>query len=560
MLNVMSVFEHQRLTVSEFQFASDFDWLLEQGFVGFAIVRQQGQWQLSVRHYIGVIRLPSGVMLEILPKIAPSAQSNESRGGQHNTARQLQANGQIENSRLIEGSRAWVQRMLTELTAPEGQYQGHSHPINSDGKYHESSLANPGSDSNNSSQETTKSPSSLKHRQLQASGQFSEHLQPLTKSVPPLPEWLLSQFIALLAHYSPQQQYQPRQQDSASLQGKLLIKQQLQRNAHQPYRFVSEISHFVPDSLSNRFIKQAWQPLFALILSHSVTNVPDHQGSAAALRGDKSNGPYSPSTQALNWSMQARRIQQQWQAVRLLTAGERSQLIDSYHQALKEVSTAPMSLQRRQTAIKLLKMAYWLLSSTQSVSSAGVVLASDSSPYVQHNAQTLSVCLFINMNHAFEQWVSLKLGQYFTQLNQGFEVQYQPKRPWLIDDESDICLTMVPDIVVRQNHYPSHVIDIKWKAIASSADISANDAYQLVAYAQAFAVNQVWLVYPYYPNVTDYPNVTGRSDSAAKMPKCLRPQLDNKAAQGLTIWLIAFDIMTGKIQSLPNERGHQKGW
>ena len=554
MLKVMSVLEHQRLTVSDFQFASDFDWLLEQDFVGFAIVRQQGQWQLSVRHYIGVVRLPSGVMLEILPKIAPSAQQDERSGGQQHAARPLEATGQLESIGQIEttdqikSSRAWVQRMLTELTAPKRQYQRQSDSIKSNGEPHETSLANYGSGRNDFSDKAPSDSAPLKHRKLQASGQFSEHLQPLTMSPPPLPEWLLSQFIALLAHYPPQQQYQPRQQDSASLQGKLLIKQQLQRNAHQPYRFVSEISHFVPDSLSNRFIKQAWQPLFAMILNQSMTDASDQQGSAAAMRMDKSSGPYSPSTQALNWSLQARKIQQQWQAVRLLTARERRQLLDSYHQTLKEVSIAPMSLQQRQTVIKLLKLAYWLLSSTQSVSSAGVVLASHCSPNSPHRTQTLSVCLFINMNHAFEQWVSLKLGQYFTRLNQGYDVQYQPQRPWLTDDKSDICLTMVPDIVVRQNHCPSHVIDIKWKTIASGADISANDAYQLVAYAQAFAVNQVWLVYPYHPNAT------GVSDNDLKTPRCLRPQLDNKAAQGLAIWLIAFNIMTGEIEGLPNER------
>ena len=72
--NIITVFEHQRLTARDFLHTSDFHWLLTQEFAVFTIKRKQGQWQLKVGHYIGIVLLPSGMTLELLPKLHPSTQ------------------------------------------------------------------------------------------------------------------------------------------------------------------------------------------------------------------------------------------------------------------------------------------------------------------------------------------------------------------------------------------------------------------------------------------------------------------------------------------------------
>ena len=100
----MSVFEHQRLRVDDFAQASDFAWLMAQELAVFTLKRQRRQWQLNVGHYIGIVMLPSGITLEILPKPIASAQ--------------------IDNAvpaDSLRQTRQWLQGMLTDLRIPENR-------------------------------------------------------------------------------------------------------------------------------------------------------------------------------------------------------------------------------------------------------------------------------------------------------------------------------------------------------------------------------------------------------------------------------------------------------
>ena len=97
---IMTVFEHQRLTARDFAYVTDFEWLLTQEFAVFGIKRKRGQWQLQVGHYIGIVHLPSGMVLEILPK----------RMAATNTPPQRQSPSQQQSA--ISRTRLWVQRML----------------------------------------------------------------------------------------------------------------------------------------------------------------------------------------------------------------------------------------------------------------------------------------------------------------------------------------------------------------------------------------------------------------------------------------------------------------
>ena len=211
---VMSVHEHQRLTVHDFTHASDFNWLMAQELPVFSIKRQRGQWQLKVGHYIGVILLPSHITLEILPKTLAHTVGEKSKNSHFESANFEHAH--FDN---IVQTRQWVEQMLSTLiNANDDQLPA-----------------------------------------LKNFGQASANLTPLPVAGVPISQWLLEQFSQLLSRHQPSQHYQTTVENQASLQGKLRIKEQLRDNSHQPHKFVSEVSTLSTQMLSNRLIKSALQ-------------------------------------------------------------------------------------------------------------------------------------------------------------------------------------------------------------------------------------------------------------------------------------------------------------
>lgn len=183
------------------------------------------------------------------------------------------------------------------------------------------------------------------------------------------------------------------------------------------------------------------------------------------------------------------------------------------------------------------------------------------------------------MNQAFEQWATQRVAALFAQVLVDGKPRYQTfcqsREVWLSDESGQACLSMQPDLLVYDtaassdtldtgdivNHKPynhktynhktpihraaekrhcSHVIDIKWKHLSHSRDISASDAYQLTSYAQAYQAQQVWLVYP----------VTDSTHQAVALRQPLQSELSNHA----TLWLMPFNILTGRLNSdLPKD-------
>ncbi len=476
-LTVMSVFEHQRLTVYDFVQKTDFAWLLAQEFAVFTIKRQRGQWQLKVGHYIGVIILPSGIALEILPKAVAGVQKTESQIAQMTRTTALQHDEVLQ-------TRQWVQRMLSDLT--------HLSAANKQRSPHTKNL-----------------------------GQLSQHLRPLSRQTLPLSQWLVLQFLRLLADYHPSQSYQSQTSHQAALQGKLLIKEQLLRNHHQPHKFACEISQLSSDTLANRLIKSA------LGLIEPLINTYQSHDSHALLARSK-----------LIF----------WRQITAFNRHEHQRLEPLYLQAKQQLILQPMSRQQSYAAQQLLDLAYWLLRRQQSTIPTG--------NGIDPQRSQLRLCLLINMNQAFEQWVSLRVAAWFEQLNLyskdsyhnkdnqstvSYQTLYQPKRVWLKDKSGQTCLTIRPDLLVNRVDNTarscSHVIDIKWKYLAHGRDISASDAYQLTSYAQAYQAEQIWLVYP----VTE----------AACQPVALRQYSQSNCTDHATLWLMPFNVTTASLNSWP---------
>ena len=77
-------------------------------------------------------------------------------------------------------------------------------------------------------------------------------------------DWLVQQFLQVLAQYEPTKHYQTQFHNQTSLQGRLLIKEQLRHNSMQPHRFVCEISMMNHDMLSNRLIEKCLNTIDAI--------------------------------------------------------------------------------------------------------------------------------------------------------------------------------------------------------------------------------------------------------------------------------------------------------
>jgi len=468
--NVITVFEHQRLTAHDFAHVSDFHWLMAQEFAVFTIKRKQGQWQLKVGHHIGIILLPSGMTLELLPKLNQSTQYNN-----------------------IAQTRHWVQGMLSDLTRLDAR-------------------------------QSRKLPS------MKNLGQFSDQSMPLSVEAQPLSDWLLEQFLQRLAHYQPTQHYQAQINNQSSLQGRLLIKEQLRYNSMQPHKFVCERSVLSQDMLANRLIKSALILLMPLL-------------------------PRSICTPLLR----------PWQPLFGLNQRERQRLASIYTQAKQQLSVLPLQKQQLQAAQQLVDLAYWLLQQSNASTGYGI-------DPTRPNLPQPRLCLLIDMNQAFEQWASQRIASMFQQVSSHYRAFYQTQSVWLNDSEGQACVSIRPDLLIYKtadndnnqnqsdtavsketvNDCYSHVIDIKWKYLPHAGAITASDAYQLTSYAQAYQAGQGWMVYPVLgdkrrPVALKQQIYRDNGDNKSNISSDISDGTNSNHSNHADLWLIPFDVLTGMV-------------
>lgn len=389
---IITTFEHAYLTQNDFTNPSDFDWLLEQNFDGLSIERKNKQWRIRTRHYIGVIGLPSGTQLEILPKIS-----------QHQD---------------IAQTRQWLQQMLTDiwqaLTPKNLPNLSHQTPINN---------------------------------------QLS------------LNEWLTQIVRQRFQHYQPNQRYQHLEQNQTYLQGKLLVKQQLQHNHHQPHKFFHQSDEFTNDTACNRLVKTTLQQV---------------------------TGRFSPM------------LASQWQCVSLIIP---SQYQTTFIQAVQELHALPTIIATQNHV--MIDFCYTLLTLQQATT----------------QGQTLSQSLLINMQFAFEKWVTVKIQQFFSTRYAPVEIVSQKSQALTADN----VLTIKPDIWLNDNN-AIQVCDIKWKNITSIKDISLADMYQLMTYASEFDAKEAWLIIPTLDEM-----MTSQEIVLTKSNPC-------------QFWLVPFFVVGGRLQ------------
>ena len=442
-MNIMTVFEHQRLIASNFLYDSDFQWLITQELSVFSIKRKQGQWQLKVGHYIGVIVLPSGMTLEILPKFIANTASNSIK-------HPYQSNESPVDTDILQ-TRHWVQNMLSDLMNSNDNKSPHSKNF----------------------------------------GQLSNQLTILPVTTLPLSDWLSMQLLQRLTNYQPTKQYQTQIHNQAAIQGRLLIKEQLRHNSMQPHKFVCERSVLNQDMLGNRVIKSALTLLMPLLPQSNLLLHLQPWQQVSVLHQHEIRQLESIYLQA------KRELAIQPLQVKQLQAAQ--QLVDFAYWLLSQSNTetgqsigSTKSLNNTFTPPRLcllidMNQAFeqW---ASQRIALSFQQLSDDYKPLFQ----------------AQRVWLNDAEGQACLSIRPDLLIYRQMRSNTKNKEKHDDALPIKnlganPSPEKQAGQY-SHVIDIKWKPLAHASAISASDAYQLSSYAQAYQAEQVWLVYPVQDN------------------------------------------------------------
>ena len=483
--NIMTVFEHQRLTLSDFLYDNDFQWLIIQELSIFSIKRKQGKWQLKVGHYIGVILLPSGMTLEILPKLISHTASNSIK-------QSSQSNRPLADSDILQ-TRHWVQNMLSDLMSSNDHKSPHSKNF----------------------------------------GQYSEKLATLPLAALPLSDWLIEQFLQRLAHYQPTTHYQTQIHNQAALQGRLLIKEQLRHNSMQPHKFVCERSMLSQDMLGNRMIKSALKLLMPLLSQSNFSHYLQPWQHVSELQKHEMQQLQSIAQQAKRelaiQPLHAPQLQAALQLVDLAywllsqSNMEASQSIDSPKSANNTFTPRLCLLIDMNQAFE-----QW---ASQRIALFFQQRSNDYQPLFQ----------------AQRVWLNDAVGQACLSIRPDLLIYRQTRSSTENTAMYDGHISEVnnsqenPALEQQAGHY-SHVIDIKWKHLAHASDIAASDAYQLSSYAQAYQAEQVWLVYPVQDNQRQ--PVALRQHSH---PSTSHNQQHNTTQSHVQLWLIPFNVLTGSI-------------
>ncbi len=318
--------------------------------------------------------------------------------------------------------------------------------------------------------------------------------------------------------------YQQQQQNHPQAQGKLLIKQQLKHNSHRPhYRYTSQ-QQFSLNSLWGQFFLTSIHQLQALGI-----DIP----------------PIVKQTMS-------QQLQSSRQAECFLDSLPPNQWQPSYQQLKHQLTSNNTQLDKhnQQQLTQALELA-WFILQLHNFPDTNI---SNNTPI---QGDKLTPAVMINMQHAFEKWVTIKFAEQFANLG---KLTAQRQSVWLINgDNSSKQRQLQPDIIIENNnivasdnldndyHNNVHktdksnkttnkvtelIADIKYKAINKASDISSSDLYQLFTYQQHWQAKQAWLIFP-------------------KTDGLQQPQhwqvTDKQGQTQLTIKVVPFDMLKGEL-------------
>lgn len=129
--------------------------------------------------------------------------------------------------------------------------------------------------------------------------------------------------------------------------------------------------------------------------------------------------------------------------------------------------------------------------------------------FLQNRYQTTTegrgqgTAMLFEMNSLFEQYIGRLVSQ--AMAGTGFTVSLQGGRLHCLSaqDSGRGLFQTKPDILIREGGKVIHILDTKWKRIASRIDdpkqgVSQADVYQMMAYAQLYQAPRLTLLYPHH--------------------------------------------------------------
>lgn len=469
----MSCLEHQRLTQADFAHAADFEYLIKHELPCFSIEVRRGQLSLLVGHYLSKIILPSGLSLEILPKIT-SAQSDI----------RVASNQTDSFHKDIVRAREWVAAMLQDIAHDK---LGKAIPAINLAAIESFSDSAVNNDWSHFSALALSFPES--QPQLNQKNQ-----QPKSSLDAPWYQGLLvriSEVLQQAAGILPNR-YQTQVNNRPKAQGKINLSAQLKNNWHRPHYLYTEHSVFASDELLAQFLSTAWQCWQQLSQNSPI---PTNRQTPESLRGIQTLPP--------------------------------SQWAVTYHKIQNDKSAwmSQFTTMQAQTITDAIEWSWWLLTHSNI----------NSAPHdqVRENWQVEGLpmpALMINMNHAFERWVLGKLYNWVSDNLVSSRLVIQPKFDWLhqklpssnplatsskqTGEKSSVSIKdttqhrviqkLIPDAcIVTAEGKISHVIDIKYKTIEGIAQVSGADWQQLYVYQQHLQCENAWLIYPMTKKFTE---------------------------------------------------------
>lgn len=235
--------------------------------------------------------------------------------------------------------------------------------------------------------------------------------------------------------------YEAREENLTVLRGRVLVGQQIRRNAMVPERFYCGFEEFTEDNSLNRVLKAALRLL--LTFSRNV----DNQRSLAEL----------------------------------LLAFEEVADVDRGNLPWRDIRIDRLNARY----VPCLNLASLFLRQTPPDVTAGT-------------AGGLSV--FFDMNVLFEEYIGRVAAKVLRPL--GYDVRLQEGRRYLVYDEvAELdAFLLKPDIVGRVGEKLVWIIDTKWKELSqqeAKEGVAQADMYQMYAYAQRYECPDVVLMYPH---------------------------------------------------------------
>ena len=445
--SIISCFEHQRLSAEDFSYAKDFQYLIEQELPCFGIEVKRGKLSLLVGHYLAKIILPSGLTLEILPKISSDEVVSSKNEARKWVGQMLQDIGSDNLGKTIDALN--FAATTPANNSPFESYTSNLQTVNPQDLAHEptqfTGLPPLASISN---RQTVNLPSSVNEPWYQGLlAIISDKLQQTADLLP--------------------NRYRTEVNNSPKARGKLNLTAQLKNNWHRPHYLYTEQSIFDVDQLLVQFLATAWQQLQRLA------------GSSISVSGSRQ--PLPSSLQGV-----APLPAYQWQS--------------SYQQLLKDKQAwrAQFSVIQVNVISQGIQWGWWLLTHSNQQRMA-------QSP-AQGTAEDMPIAaLMINMNHAFERWVLGKLHDWVNENLASSRLVIHPSFDWLQQQlatsawgqQRQVIQKLIPDAcIVTEQEVISHVIDIKYKVINGANQISGGDWQQLSVYQQYLNCPNAWLIFP----------------------------------------------------------------